>query len=198
MSTTNFLRIGLTGTIGAGKSLALSYFKKFNWKVFSCDDAVHELLEKDMSVKNQMAEAFGEQVLDSEDRIVRSQLGAIIFKDPNARETLEGILHPFVRKKWQTLISEEPLNHWVIEIPLLFEKNLEKLFDLSVCVGCAPEVQMDRLIKRGWSSDEIQSRLDSQLPLQVKASRADTVFWNDGTPQWLEAQIKYWIDHQNT
>ena len=190
MSTTNFLKVGLTGTIGSGKSLALSYFKKFNWKVFSCDDAVHGLLQNNPYVKNQILKAFGNQVMDEDHSIIRSHLAAIVFQDAEARETLETILHPIVRNEWQKSISEEPFNHWVIEIPLLFEKNLEKFFDLSVCVGCAPEVQMDRLTQRGWSSNEIQLRLNSQLPLQEKISRADTVFWNDGTPQWLETQIK--------
>ena len=195
MSTSNFLRVGLTGVIGSGKSLTISFFEKYNWKTFSCDAAVHELLSKDILVKERLVGLFGDGLLDSQNHIIRSRLAGIIFADPRRREQVEGIFHPLVREKWQNAISQDPLNQWVVEVPLLFEKNLEKFFDLSVCVGCRPEVQMDRLLQRGWSLQEIKSRLDSQLPLQAKISRANTVFWNDGAHKWLEAQVRHWIQH---
>ena len=77
----------------------------------------------------------------------------------------------------------------VVEIPLLFEKNLEEFFDWTLCVSCQPDLQEKRLRARGMNPKEIQLRRENQLSLSEKMKRADTVLHNDGDPAFLREQI---------
>jgi dephospho-CoA kinase len=193
MSTPKFLRVGLTGSIGSGKSLSLKYFQENQWKTISCDTLVHNCLEHDEAVKQTLTEIFGESIFDEQKRLIKRKMAKLMFENLGLRQAAEAYLHPIVRELWQNSIMQEPLNHWVIEIPLLFEKNLEKSFDFVVCVGCGYNIQHQRLLNRGWNETDISQRLQAQLSLSEKISRAHTVFWNDGTPTWLQSQIHRWI-----
>jgi dephospho-CoA kinase len=124
----------------------------------------------------------------------RAKVGELVFNDSTAREKLEGILHPRIRKVWQSRlenwsVARERLA--VAVIPLLFETEAESSFDKIACVACSLELQCERLRARGWSDGEIDSRIAAQMPVDEKIKRADYVIWTDGT---IEAHAAQWDD----
>ncbi len=119
----------------------------------------------------------------------RSRLAAIVFSDRAALSDLEAILHPRVRAAWKAGVAEPSVAGWAVEIPLLFEKGLEKEVDFTVCVASDPRVQAQRLATRGLSPQEISQRLARQLPLARKIERADFVITNNGSLAFLQNQV---------
>lgn len=181
-------RIGLTGGIGCGKSTALGYFRDCGAETFDADIAVRNLLTGDAGTRAQVRDAFGESVFDREGRVDRAALGKIVFGCSQALATLEAILHPKVRKAWHSLLrSEHALV--VVEIPLLFENNLQSEFDFTICLSVCPELQVSRLRERGLSLSQIDLRRARQWSLSDKMRHADVVFVNDGARSHLGDQV---------
>ena len=112
-----------------------------------------------------------------------------MFSDPGKLRLLEGVLHPKVRARWEAAVAAEPAAKWVVEIPLLFEKNLENRFDLTVCVTSHRQSQVERLARKGMDQVQALARINQQLPLSAKEEKADIVLLNDGSVDFLELQI---------
>lgn len=182
------MKVGLTGGIGCGKSTVLRLCEERGALVVESDAIVRELLASDRKVIAEVVESFGEEVLDGEGKIDRGRLGGIVAIDSDKLLRLESILHPIVRRVWTQKVAEQD-SLAVVEIPLLFEKNLQELFDQTVCVASSPKVQMERLRARGLSDSQIQWRQQRQMPLLRKMEMADVVLMNNGTLQHLNEQL---------
>lgn len=182
--------IGLTGGIGCGKSTVAHLFEDEGFRRLDCDQIVHDLLAKDESVIRRISERFGEGVIGSDGGINRKALGAIVFAEGGALTALEGILLPETGKRWQGAVSAEPELNWIVEIPLLFEKNLENRVDLTVCVFSDQRNQLERLSAKGFDRQESMARIAKQLPLAEKAEKADYTLLNDGTIDFLRVQVR--------
>jgi len=187
------LRIGLTGGMGCGKTTAVGMFRDFGFGVLESDVIVRDLWETDAEVKKaalkrwpSIAEA---SVQNPEIKISRRKVAEIVFADPKELEWLENLLHPRVRLCWQSAMEVEPEKDWVVEIPLLFEKNLASGFDYTLCIASSPALQAARLAARGLSPAEITARQARQWPLREKIERADWVALNDGSVDFLRRQI---------
>jgi len=185
-------RLGLTGGIGMGKSTAAELLAKRGAKVSDSDQLARELVEPGQPALAEIAGAFEDDVLRENGSLDRAKMAALVFNDSTAREKLEGILHPRIREAWQARLdgwaaAGEQLA--VAVIPLLFETRAEANFDRTVCVACSPEAQRERLRERGWSDDQISSRLEAQMAVDEKMKRADHVVWTDGT---IEAHAAQW------
>ena len=185
------MNIGLTGGIGCGKSTALAYFRKHGAEVIDTDAVVRDMLSADTEVIEAVRSEFGESVIDAEGRIDRARLARKVFNNSEALVLLESIVHPRVRQNWMHALRK---NHpfLVVEIPLLFEKDLQGTFSKTICLSSDPEVQKARLLARGMSESQIQYRKDSQLSLNEKMKRADIVIHNNGSLKHLEEQVE-WI-----
>jgi len=120
----------------------------------------------------------------------RSALGRIVFNDSELLAALESILHPRVHRMWTGEITRDPASDWVVEIPLLFEKNLQKNVDFTVCVFSDLKLQVERLERKGMDRASALARIRSQLPLAAKAEMADFVLLNDGSLVFLERQVE--------
>ena len=185
-------RLGLTGGIGMGKSTAAELLAKHGAKVSDSDQLARELVEPGQPALAEIAGAFGDDVLREDGSLDRAKMAALVFNDSTAREKLEGILHPRIREAWQARLdgwaaAGEQLA--VAVIPLLFETGAEANIDRIVCVACSPEAQRERLRERGWSDDQISSRLEAQMAVDEKMKRSDHVGWTDGT---IEAHAAQW------
>ncbi len=188
------IRLGLTGGIGMGKSTAAELLAKLGAKVCDSDALARELVAPGQPALAEIVEAFGSGVLVRDGSLDRAKVGKLVFGDSAAREKLEGILHPRIRKVWQAR-----LEHWsvagerlaVAVIPLLFETQAESSFDKIACVACSPELQRERLRAREWSDDQISNRISAQMTVGEKIKRADHVIWTDGT---IEAHAAQWDD----
>ncbi len=177
--------IALTGGIGTGKSTVSNLFKEKGVTVIDLDQLVRDLQKPGKDVYNRIVEAFGEEILDANGEIDRRKLGSIVFLDPEKRETLNKIVHPKVlselkdrlfklEKKGEKLI--------VVEIPLLYELGLQKLFDAVILVYAPEDLQIKRVMARdSLSKQEAINRINSQIPIEEKRKKAEYVIDNSGS-----------------
>jgi dephospho-CoA kinase len=183
------MKIGLTGDIGSGKSSTLECFAALGCRTVSADALVHELLSQDEATIAEVVAVYGNEVLLNEGGIDRRALGAFVFREKNALKKLEEILHPRIRLRWEGFLAEEPSAVSVVEIPLLFEKRLENLFDWTVCIWSSLEVKTRRLMGRNLSEEAIRDRMSAQMNQENKAHRADFLIINNGTLEFLRMQV---------
>jgi dephospho-CoA kinase len=183
--------VGLTGGIGSGKSAAGAALAELGWLCVDTDALVHEIYE-DKTVRAAVRERWGSAVFDAAGAVDRAVLGEKVFGDAEELAALERIVHPRVRARWRELILREPDRHAVVEIPLLFEKRLEKQFDFSVCIYVSGSVQLQRLASRGMDEASARARIARQMPISQKARLADFVFLNDGSQEFLTEQVAAW------
>jgi dephospho-CoA kinase len=184
--------VGITGGLGCGKSTAGRAFERLGFRRLDSDQIVREHVLTAPATIAAIREHFGEGVLRREgaDWVVdRPALAHRVFEHDAERVWLEELIHPQVFKVRNEAISAEPDARWAVEVPLLFEKALENWFDFTVCVACAPALQLVRLEQRGLPRVLAGQRISKQLPLARKIELSDFVLWNDGTPEFLEAQV---------
>jgi dephospho-CoA kinase len=182
------MKLGLTGGIGCGKSTALAYLQNLGWHTLQADALAKGLLDTEAEVKTAIAQQWP-QVLNSDNTIDRSALAAIVFSDADSLRWLEGLLHPIVRRHWQEWLDRHNGQACAIEIPLLFEKQLQGEFDATLCIAASDAAVYRRMQARGFSSDQVAARAERQWPLPQKIQAADFVIWNDGEEAFLKAQL---------
>lgn len=180
--------LGLTGGIGCGKSTAGRLFEEMGFGRVDCDALVKDEVLRDPEILSRISEHFGPDVLNS-DQIDRARLAERVFGNTEELRWLESLVHPEVSRRWHARVKELPLRTWVVEIPLLYEKNLEKEFDFVVCVACSGPVQLARLEQRGMTRTQAEQRIAHQLPLARKIELSHFVLSNDGSTEFLRSQI---------
>lgn len=169
--------LGLTGSIGMGKSTAAAMLRRLGVPVHDADAAVHRLLASDRRVIDAVAAAFPGIVRDGS--VDRQALGARVFGDPAARRRLEVILHPRVRAETRRFLrrharARTPLV--VLDIPLLFETQGDGNVDAVMVVSAPAFIQRQRVMRRAGMSDEkFAGILASQMPDAEKRRRADYI-----------------------
>lgn len=169
-------------------------FDELGWGRVDSDEIVRDLLTRDAVVIGEVQSAFGPEVIGPDGAVDRRKLAGVAFSDAIALGRLESILHPRVRSRWKAEIAQPVPSNWVVEIPLLFEKGLEKEFDFTICIACDPAVQAQRLASRGFSPQEASRRIARQLPLAQKIERADFVVTNNGSPAFLRDQVTRMVE----
>ncbi|MGC4075223.1 MAG: dephospho-CoA kinase [Nibricoccus sp.] len=185
--------IGLTGGMGCGKSTAARIFEELGFACLDSDHLIRTRILIDPTVEKAAVSHFGPGVLDSSGRINRSALAHVIFNDEGHLRTWEGIIHPPLYALWRASIDAAPDRHWLIEVPLLYEKQLEKWFDFIVCITTTSARQFARLQERGLSQALAEARISKQLPLAKKTELADFVLSNDGSPRFLRDQVTHLV-----
>jgi dephospho-CoA kinase len=179
--------VGLTGGVGAGKSEALAAFERAGAATLASDLVVHDLLRSD-ELRRRLVDRWGNGVAPG-DEIDRGRVAAIVFDRPDELAWLESELHPRVGERvaeWRAgLPADTELA--VVEVPLLFETGMEKLFDSVVCVVAERELREERADRRGLSG--LDGRSARQLSQEEKAARATHVISNDGSLAELDAKI---------
>ena len=183
---------GLTGGVGMGKSTAAEFFHDRGAQVVDADELARQLVEPGQPALAEIQTAFGQSVIASNGRLRRDNLAQIVFNDPAARKELEAILHPRIQARWLAQIETwrregRPLA--VAVIPLLFETKSESRFDQTVCVACSAANQHQRLLKRGWTPEQIRLRIAAQTPVGEKIARSDFVIWTGGDLESHSHQI---------
>ena len=181
--------IGLTGGMGCGKSTAAEIFASHGFIRLDADAIVRERLLPDPQVISAVRDKFGPEVLNAAGQIDRSKLAARVFTNDEALRWLENLLHPRLLEYWQQTFMARPDRNWVVEVPLLFEKGLQKWFDLTVCVASHSVCQFARLAQRGLTPTLARQRIAKQLPLARKIESADAVLLNDGSLAFLRDQV---------
>lgn len=181
--------IGVTGGIGCGKSSVAVHFSGHGFLRLDSDALVRERVLWRDDVLTAIAGRFGREVLAPTGGVNRAALATLAFADDEHRLWLEELTHPPLFELWRQALGEAPAARWVVEVPLLFEKALENWFDFTVCVACSADKQLARLEQRGLSRALAEQRILKQLPIARKIELADHVLWNDGSEDFLAAEV---------
>lgn len=192
------MNIGLTGGIATGKSTVARLLAARGAAIVDADTIAREIVEPGQAPLARIAERFGGAVIREDGTLDRKRLGAIVFADPAERRALEAITHPAIRalmrERIAALEAERPDRLVVADIPLLYESELQHLYE-GVMVAYVPrELQRARLIARdGLVPEEADKRIAAQMDIELKRQMADYVIDNSGTLADTEAQLElFW------
>src|ERR1051325_530348 len=172
------LRVGLTGSIGVGKSFVASIFVELGCHVLDADQTAREVVMPGTPGLKALTEAFGEEILNADGTLNRKQLGAVVFNDEVQRQRLNHILHPFIIARQDEILNaweaDDPDGIGIVDAALMIESGGYKRFDKLIVAHCRPEVQLERLMLRDkLSRDEALRRINSQMPQEEKQKFAD-------------------------
>lgn len=195
--------LGLTGSIGMGKSSTAKMFADFGFPVYDADAAVHALYTPGGAAVGPLSERFGDILKDG--GVDRAALRAKVVDDPDAMKDLEAIVHPLVgqsQMNFRQQAIESKKSFAVLDIPLLFETGGDARCDLVAVVTAPAEVQKERVLSRGeMSEDDFENIRAKQMSDADKRARADfvisTAFGFDFTRAHVQAIINL-IDGMET
>lgn len=191
--------LALTGGIGSGKSTVAGVLAGHGAVIVDADAISRRLMEPGSEVLDRVVEAFGRDLLDEQGRLDRPALARTVFGDPEARERLNGIVHPAVRAESRRQVEDarkDPEFSGVIiqDIPLLVETGQAKSFDGVIVVEAPEEVRIDRLVGvRGMSDEDARARIASQASDAQRREVATWVIDNSGSQEQTARQVaKLW------
>ncbi len=182
--------IGITGNIACGKSLVSSILADLGAEVIDADLVAHEMMKSGSDVLKQIANRFGDDVLNDDGSLNRPALGQIVFGDPSALAELEQLTHPPTVREILRRTREASAPAVVIDAIKLYEAGLAEHCDQTWVVYCDPDVQRKRLIDRNeLTPEQAQQRIDAQPPQSEKVRRADVVIDNSGSRDDTRASV---------
>jgi len=185
--------IGLTGNIGSGKSTVARLLVAKGAALVDADALARQATD-DPEVLSAIAQQLGSDLV-RDGQLDRAATAQLVFADPSARQRLNSIVHPWVRRAMakrvaELLASPKPPPVIILDIPLLYENELEPSVEAVIVVNASLERRIERVTARGMlSADEVRARDAAQTPLAEKVARADFVVDNEGDPSRLAAQI---------
>ena len=184
------IKVALTGGIGSGKSAAGDFFEDLGAVVVDADGLARDVIERGTDGFDELVATFGDEILTN-GILDRSKLGQIVFADPNARKTLEGIIHPRVAEAFEEIVQSSPADSVIVyQIPILVETKGQDRFDYIITVEATLENRTARLKNRGLKGYEIDARMKAQATDVERAAIADAVFKNDGDLDQLLRQVE--------
>ena len=186
------LTIGLTGSIGSGKTIVAALFKAQGARVVDADAITRGLIAPGGKAEKKVAKVFGHAILHSSNKINRVALAKIVFHDPRELKKLTDILYPIGLKEVKKKIAEAKNTKLIVlDVPLLFESGWNQLADVTIAVQSNKNIQIQRIQKRtGLSKTDIVRRMKCQMPKKEKMQRADIVIDNRGKLNQTNAQVK--------
>lgn len=187
------LKVGLTGNIASGKSIVQSYLEKKGIPVIDADWICHRLMDNNEEVIEKVKNLFdGQDIFLEDGRLGRHKIGLIVFADPEKMEALEDILHPLVEKRILEFFDEHENDEIVVaSVPLLFEENMQNLFDRTILVCADKKIRLQRLMtRRGYSLEHALERINAQVSQEEKRNLADFIIENNNNLIELETQIE--------
>ena len=188
------LRVGLTGGIGSGKSTAARRLVERGAVLVDADVVAREVVAPGSAGLAEVVAAFGREVLGPDGALDRPALAALVFGDPAARATLNGIVHPRVRERTEEIVAavreQRPDAVVVQDIPLLVETRSPADFDLVVVVHADADVRVERLVReRGMPAADARARIAAQADDTARRAAADVWLDNGGAPAALDAAV---------
>jgi len=191
--------VGLTGGIATGKSTVAAMLRQLGATVIDADEATRAVEARGTEGLRLLAQEFGPGIITPDGDLDRGRLAEIAFKDPEARQRLNAIVHPLVRQ-WMAERQQEAFQRGdpvvVVDIPLLFESRGAGAFETVVLVYAPEDLQVRRLVElRGMLEAQARARIAAQIPIEDKRRMATHVIENTGGMDDLQAQVEQlWVE----
>ena len=172
------LRVGLTGSIGVGKSFVSSVLAELGCQVLDADDTAREVVEPGSAGLNAVADAFGREFIRDDGTLNREKLGALVFSNGAERARLNAILHPYIISRQDELLrrwaAQDPNGIAVVDAALMIESGGYQRFDKLIVVHCDPAEQLRRVMTRNnLTREQAEQRILTQMPQEEKKELAD-------------------------
>jgi dephospho-CoA kinase len=186
--------IGLTGGIGSGKSTVSRFLAESGAVVLDADKIGHEVYLPDTDTWQQLVKIFGRGILAADNTIDRKKMGAIVFSNDAELKKLDAVIHPRITEILRQRIDayrSKGTNVIVLDAPVLFEANAEKLVDeIWVVVSDEKNVIRRAAARTGLPEQQIQARISSQLSNEERTKQAQVVIHNDGNIEQLKEKVQ--------
>lgn len=174
------LRVGITGGMGSGKSVACKIFRLLGVPVFEADPTAKQLLDIHPGIKEELISLFGESIYITGKGADRKKLSSLIFNDPGALKKVNNIIHPRVREAFIHWTVKQDAPYVLHEAAILFESGFYKMMDRNILIMADKELRIQRIQERdGLTRKQIEARMDKQWPDEKKAKLADFVITNN-------------------
>lgn len=182
--------LGVTGSVGMGKTEAGKYFIKNKIDVFDCDKEIATFYNKKDTII-EIKKKFPSTVYNK--KVDKNALAKIVFSDKKKLNFLEELLYKKLQAKqsfWLRKKIREKKNLLVFDVPLLFEKDNIKKYDIVLVLSCSKALQRKRVLKRqGWNEERYEKTLKEQIPDYIKQSLADIIIKSDRGKRYLNQEI---------
>ena len=183
--------LGLTGGIGSGKSAAAQCFVDLGVHLVDADNAARWVVEPGRPALAQIAEHFGEGVLQADGTLNRGALRELIFNDPQQRVWLEGLLHPLIREEIRQYLARAESPYAILVSPLLLETTQHQMVQRVLVIDVPEAVQIERTVLRDKTNEaQVRAILKAQASREERLGRADDVIVNDRDPIWLRSEVE--------
>ncbi len=188
--------LGLTGGFGCGKSSVLAFFKTAGWQTSSADDICAELYDQqNPGLMTQLRAHWQDKVFYPDGKVNKTAIAEIVFNRDDELRWLCSVLYPLIAEKIKTIIQEKTEKDFILELPLLFEAAWYKIFNKIVAVWTDPKIQQERLLRKGFTVNDIKSRNSKQLSNDEKLEKADFGLLNNGDLKFLQKQCNNLINY---
>jgi dephospho-CoA kinase len=182
------LKVGITGGIGSGKTTVCKVFETLGIPIYYADDRAKILMNTDEFLVTEITKIFGEQAYLSIGELNRPHIASIAFSDKNVLQKLNALVHPVVHRdseKW--FLEQQNVPYVLKEAALHFETGGYKMLDKMITVFAPKEVRIERVMKRDKRTvEEVEARINNQMPDSEKVKLADFVIYNDGSQSLIQ------------
>jgi dephospho-CoA kinase len=192
----DFLLVGVTGGIGSGKTSVCRAFQNLGRTVISADAVGRELTESDPEIRKKISVSFGSEMFTSAGVLDRRALADVVFRNPQARDMLNGIIHPAVFRRMEQILASLPVElrrpYTIEEAALVFESGRDRDLDYVIVVDAPEETRIARVMARdGVGREDVLLRVRSQMPTHEKLRKADITIENSGTEEELAEKVAF-------
>ncbi len=196
------LLVGITGNFGTGKTTVAKILEEEGYPVIYSDDLAKRLMKNDKTLQEKLKKAFGNEVYQSNGELNSKYLAEKVFSEaPDAEHNLlllNSIVHPFVLSEAEKVINdliEEGQNLIFFESALIYEANIENLFDYIILVVSPINKIIERMVSTGkFSANEVARRLEKQMPQEEKRKFADFTIFNNGSIEELHKNTQFILE----
>ncbi|WP_408608842.1 dephospho-CoA kinase [Aliidiomarina halalkaliphila] len=171
--------VGVTGGIGSGKTTITNQFLRLGIDIVDADECARAVVQPNSPLLHDIRAAFGADVFHPNGELDRAALRALIFSDENAKLTLNGIMHPAIRKELLAQIAQATSPYVILSAPLLLENNLDRLCDRVLVIDVPESVQVERTIARDHVPEsQVRAIMAAQISRKSRLARADDIIDN--------------------
>ena len=181
--------VGITGCPGSGKTILAGEFSSNGWILVNADDIGREVVEHNKAILDELAGAFGDDILDGEGKLRRRELGRRAFADQEKTRKLNAIVHPPLIRLLKKRVEALQLSgcNGVVDCALIFEWGIEGIFDEVICVASDIQLRRERIMRRDdRSAGEVDDLFEAQFAEIEKVQRAGIVIKNNGSIESLK------------